>query len=146
VYAKTGTTDDAADAWFVGCARAPQYVCIATWMGYEDHRSMRDIGGQRGLVYGGTVPARIFARTFEILREIQAARRAGPTSSPSPAAPVLPAAPAVPARQVPVPLPSPSPVPSAPAAPVPSPSPPAPVESTVPPSLLPPVAGASPPA
>jgi penicillin-binding protein 1A len=146
VYAKTGTTDDAADAWFVGCARAPQYVCIATWMGYEDHRSMHDIGGQRGLVYGGTVPARIFARTFEILREIQAARRAGPTGSPSPAAPVLPAAPAVPARQVPVPLPSPSPVPSAPAAPVPSPSPPAPVESTVPPSLLPPVAGASPPA
>ncbi|MCU1672244.1 MAG: penicillin-binding protein [Frankiales bacterium] len=76
VYGKTGTTNEARDAWFVGCARAPQYVCIATWMGYEDHRSMHDIAGVRGLVYGGTLPAKVFARTFEILREIQADRAA----------------------------------------------------------------------
>ncbi|MCA1719760.1 MAG: penicillin-binding protein [Actinobacteria bacterium] len=83
VYGKTGTTNEARDAWFVGCARAPQYVCIATWMGYEDHRSMHDIAGVRGLVYGGTLPAKVFARTFEILREIQA-DRAGRLSGNTP--------------------------------------------------------------
>jgi hypothetical protein len=56
--------------------REPQYVCIATWMGYEDHESMHDIAGQSGLIYGGTLPAKIFARTFEILRQIQADRKA----------------------------------------------------------------------
>jgi penicillin-binding protein 1A len=88
VYGKTGTTDEATDAWFVGCVRAPQYVCIATWMGYEDHQSMHDIAGQKGLIFGGTLPAKIFARTFEILREIQADRKARlagkPTAQPSP--------------------------------------------------------------
>jgi penicillin-binding protein 1A len=76
VYGKTGTTDEARDAWFVGCVREPHYVCIATWMGYEEHRSMHDIAGRKGLVYGGTLPAKVFARTFEILREIQAERKA----------------------------------------------------------------------
>ena len=89
VYGKTGTTDQAKDAWFVGCVREPQYVCIATWMGYEDHRSMHDIAGQQGLVFGGTLPAKIFARTFDILRQIQADRKARlagkatPTAAPS---------------------------------------------------------------
>ncbi len=86
VYGKTGTTDDAKDAWFVGCAREPQYVCIATWMGYEDNRSMRNIGGVKGLVFGGTLPAKVFSRTFEILREIQADRAARMSPAPSPTA------------------------------------------------------------
>ncbi len=86
VYGKTGTTDEAKDAWFVGCVREPQYVCIATWMGYEDHRSMRRIEGTPGLVYGGTLPAKVFSRTFEILREIQADRQARLAPSPSPSA------------------------------------------------------------
>ena len=77
VYGKTGTTDEATDAWFVGCVREPQYVCIAVWMGYEDNRSMHDIAGQQGLILGGTLPARIFARTLEDLRAIQSARQAG---------------------------------------------------------------------
>jgi len=89
VYGKTGTTDEAKDAWFVGCAREPQFVCIATWMGYEDNRPMRNIGGVRGLVFGGTLPAKVFARTFEILREIQAERKSrmsgtGASIAPSP--------------------------------------------------------------
>jgi penicillin-binding protein 1A len=90
VYGKTGTTNDARDAWFVGCVREPQYVCIATWMGYEDHRPMKNIHGVKQ-VYGGTLPAKVFARTFEILREIQADRKArlsggGSSVSPSPTA------------------------------------------------------------
>jgi penicillin-binding protein 1A len=88
VYGKTGTTNDAKDAWFVGCVREPQYVCIATWMGYEDHgpkdKPMRNIYGVKGLVFGGTLPAKIFARTFEILREIQADRKARLSGKPAP--------------------------------------------------------------
>ena len=91
VYGKTGTTNDAKDAWFVGCVREPQYVCIAIWMGYEPQREMRNIAGVKGLVYGGTLPAKVFSRTFEILREIQADRKArmsgsGDGSSASPRA------------------------------------------------------------
>jgi penicillin-binding protein 1A len=128
VYGKTGTTDLARNAWFVGCVREPQYVCIATWMGYEDNRSMHDIAGQRGLIFGGTLPAKIFARTFEILRQIQAERKArlsgkavpSPTPSAkqrrratptaSPGAP-RPASPTAQPGQSPKPQPSPSPPP-----------------------------------
>ena len=85
VFGKTGTTNGSTDAWWVGCARSPQNVCISVWMGYEDRTcagvqgtacgGMRDVNGVEQ-VYGGTLPARIFARTFEVLREIQAGRAA----------------------------------------------------------------------
>ncbi len=90
VFGKTGTTNDSTDAWFVGCARAPQNLCIATWMGYEDQvctgiagtscGGMKDAGRPSLLdprydqVYGGTLPAQVFTRTFQILEEIRAAR------------------------------------------------------------------------
>jgi len=96
VYAKTGTTNDSEDAWFVGCARAPQNLCIATWMGYEykqcrlgsGARQLRvrgaACGGMKGLhgvqqVYGGTLPAEIFSRTFANLA--RAGRGAAPPGS-----------------------------------------------------------------
>jgi membrane peptidoglycan carboxypeptidase len=82
VYGKTGTTDEARNAWFVGCTYEPYYLCMATWMGYEDNESMHDIAGQQGLIYGGTLPAKIFARTFEILRQIQADRKARLSGKP----------------------------------------------------------------
>jgi penicillin-binding protein 1A len=133
VYGKTGTTDKATDAWFVGCVRAPQYVCIATWMGYEDHRSMHDIAGQQGLIYGGTLPAKIFARTFEILRQIQADRKVRLAGQPVPT--VAPTATFTPFRRrrpTPPPAPRPTasrsptraPLPTAPPAPSPTPTPP----------------------
>jgi membrane peptidoglycan carboxypeptidase len=90
VYGKTGTTNDSMDAWFVGCVKDPYHVCIATWMGYE-YQSCAGVrgdscGGMQGLkglrqVYGGTLPAEIFARTFDKLREIEA-RRAAPPPPP----------------------------------------------------------------
>ncbi|MFZ4518439.1 MAG: transglycosylase domain-containing protein [Microthrixaceae bacterium] len=52
---KTGTTNDAKDAWFTG------YTCdltAAVWMGYEQPREMRTFKGQQ--VAGGTVPAAIW--------------------------------------------------------------------------------------
>jgi penicillin-binding protein 1A len=81
VYGKTGTTNGSTDAWFIGCARSPQNLCIAVWMGYEDQNCKgvvgRNCGGMLNVngvkqVYGGTLPAKIFDRSFEILREIQA--------------------------------------------------------------------------
>ncbi|MGB8649645.1 MAG: transglycosylase domain-containing protein, partial [Mycobacteriales bacterium] len=101
VFGKTGTTNDSTDAWFVGCI-PDQHLCVATWMGYE--YSSCDLsgglhvdgpcGGMKGLhgvrqVYGGTLPARIFARSQEVLRQIQAdraARAAGLTPSVAPTA------------------------------------------------------------
>jgi len=55
---KTGTTDDAKDAWFAG------YTCnltAAVWMGYENPKTMTLPGG--GQMAGGATPARIW-RSF----------------------------------------------------------------------------------
>jgi len=81
VYGKTGTTNDSKDAWFVGCSKDPQSLCVAVWMGYDDPTctgtesscgGMVNVEGVKA-VYGGTLPAKVYARTFEILR----ARSAG---------------------------------------------------------------------
>ncbi|MCW2544684.1 MAG: pbpF 1 [Frankiales bacterium] len=89
VFGKTGTTNDSTDAWFTGCI-PDQHICVATWMGYEDISCRSDTthvvgtscGGMKGLhgvrqVFGGTLPAKIFARSQQLLREIKAARKAG---------------------------------------------------------------------
>jgi penicillin-binding protein 1A len=68
VYGKTGTTDDFTNAWFTGCSDS---LCLAVWMGYDkeylDHgrvaHSMKNVEGVPE-VFGGTLPAKIFARTF----------------------------------------------------------------------------------
>jgi penicillin-binding protein 1A len=54
---KTGTAQDATDAWF--CGYVPQLVtCV--WVGYPDGaRPMRDVAGVPE-VYGGTIPATIW--------------------------------------------------------------------------------------
>ncbi len=101
VFGKTGTTNDSTDAWFIGCARAPQNICLATWMGYEDQIcdgvEGRACGGMKNVhgvkqVYGGTLPAKIFDRTFEILKEIQDAKtrstNGGPAATVASASPV----------------------------------------------------------
>jgi penicillin-binding protein 1A len=52
---KTGSSEENADAWFVGYTPA---LSTAIWMGYSDSntRSLRNIKGV-GTVYGGTIPA-----------------------------------------------------------------------------------------
>jgi penicillin-binding protein 1A len=55
---KTGTTENHADAWFIGYV--PQ-LSTAVWVGYPDSLvPMTDVGGIA--VSGGSYPARIFAR------------------------------------------------------------------------------------
>jgi len=85
VAGKTGTTDNFTNAWFTGCTTS---LCISVWMGYNHEfvhgraHEMKDIEGVRGGVFGGTLPAEIFARAFANYREILA-RRNAPTPSPS---------------------------------------------------------------
>ncbi len=54
---KTGTAQDATDAWF--CGYVPQ-LATCVWVGYpQGARPMRDVAGFPE-VYGGTIPARIW--------------------------------------------------------------------------------------
>jgi membrane peptidoglycan carboxypeptidase len=88
VFGKTGTTNDETDAWFVGCTHK---LCIATWMGYDrpflkdgSAHSMQNIHGV-GSVYGGTLPARIFASAWDNYRTIkEAEKHPGRVAAPSP--------------------------------------------------------------
>jgi penicillin-binding protein 1A len=88
VYGKTGTTDDFTNAWFTGCTRS---LCIAVWMGYDTQylhhgkvpHSMVNIEGVQGGVFGGTLPAEIFARAWSDYESIRAAH-ALPADTPSP--------------------------------------------------------------
>ena len=66
VYGKTGTTDHFTDAWFTGCTRT---LCITIWMGDTNPRELRDASGAP--VYGGTLPAKLFAQTFADYRSVQ---------------------------------------------------------------------------
>ena len=161
VFGKTGTTNDSGDAWFIGCARSPQNICLATWMGYEDSANCtgvvnsRACGGMLNVngvkqVFGGTLPAAIFDRTFEILRDIQAAKAGGPGVEPqatagppapraSPRPPVTDPQPVAPSRSPatqPVVTQAPEPSPAAPPAPSPLPS-------REPPPILPPNPGST---
>ena len=157
VYAKTGTTNDAKDVWFIGCAKAPQNLCISVWMGYEYKEctgrisstvngrvvaqktrvagpcgGMHDLHGFRD-VYGGTLPALVFARTFAILAEIQQARTVKPAVVPGNAVPRVTAGPAQPVRGT-SPAPRVAPITSSRSArPSPSPAP----NTDVPPPVLP---------
>ena len=83
----------------VGCIPG-QHLCISVWMGYEDtvcgspasasHVVGGSCGGMKGVhgvpqVCGGTLPAKIFARSQEILRQLQADRASGvPPAAPQP--------------------------------------------------------------
>ena len=88
VYGKTGTTDDFTNAWFTGCTHT---LCIAVWMGYEKeyfhngkvpHSMILPGVGQ---VFGGTLPARIFAQTWNDYRILQQPHGTlSPTPTPTP--------------------------------------------------------------
>jgi membrane peptidoglycan carboxypeptidase len=158
VFGKTGTTNSATDAWFTGCL-PEQHLCIATWMGYEylsckwkdpnlgrvkvdgPCGGMKKVHGHR-LVYGGTLPAEVFAKAQVILKRIKKERElreaglpvptAKPTATKRPRASHRPE-PAATVRPSRTPSPTPSPR-SSPTPPVVVPVPTSPESSSPPPS------------
>jgi penicillin-binding protein 1A len=91
VYGKTGTTDHFLNAWFTGCTPT---LCISVWMGYDKEylshgrvpHSMKNVEGNAE-VFGGTLPAQIFAKTFSDYRILKAPK---PKASPSASASITP--------------------------------------------------------
>ena len=129
VYGKTGTTDNFTNAWFTGCTPT---LCISVWMGYDKEfiakkgqkavpHSMKNIESVAGGVFGGTLPAQIFAKVYSNYRALQAPK---PTASPSPSATFHPQPRATSAKPSPSKSPTPSPsasaTPSEPVNPTPS--------------------------
>ena len=146
---KTGTTQDNANAWFVGYTAPGQgQLAAAVWVGHAKAVApLNDIPGYEGGVYGGTLPAKIWK---EFMDRAMAGRpvtqfpppqyvgsdrglpsaNVSPTTAPAPTiAPSLTPATTVPSTAPPVSTPpSTSPTPAPPSTPVrPSqlPSPPA---------------------
>ncbi len=125
---KTGTAQNATDAWF--CGYVPQ-LATCVWVGYpKGTRPMRDVAGFPE-VYGGTIPALIW---HDFMTEATAGMPvagfpsvsydiyADPPPAPIPAAPSLTPEPSPSASAEPSPSPSPEPSPSAEPPPKPSPS------------------------
>ncbi len=73
VFGKTGTTTNYHDAWFTGCTPS---LCVTVWVGYNNNKAMYHNGQP---VFGGTLPAEIYARMY-------ADQRAGPSALTSPSA------------------------------------------------------------
>lgn len=83
VYGKTGTTDNYENAWFTGCTPT---LCITVYLGYEKRpRPMYHAGEP---VFGGTLPAQIFAKTYADERLLAAGQplvvHSPPATGPSP--------------------------------------------------------------
>jgi penicillin-binding protein 1A len=76
---KTGSTDDNADAWFVGYTPA---LSTSIWMGYSDSntKSLKNIKGV-STVFGGTIPAATWKAYMG-----EALKNAPPADFPKPAA------------------------------------------------------------
>jgi penicillin-binding protein 1A len=130
VYGKTGTTDDFTNAWFTGCSHT---LCIAVWMGYDKQylhhgkvpHSMTNVEGE-SQVFGGTLPAKIFAQTWADYRTLQQPRgtlspvpSTSHSSTPQPHPSSTSPTPRPPKR-TPSPTPSPSQTPSETPTPTPS--------------------------
>ncbi|HVE63467.1 MAG TPA: transglycosylase domain-containing protein [Mycobacteriales bacterium] len=114
VFGKTGTSQNAADAWFVGCTEdAKQPLCLGIWVGHrEGNIPVRNVAGVRGAITGGAVPAQLFATIFDTVEELRsraetAVEGASPTASASPTRrPRRRSSPPVPARVSSTPRPS----------------------------------------
>jgi penicillin-binding protein 1A len=146
---KTGTAQNATDAWF--CGYVPQ-LATCVWVGYpQGTRPMRDVAGYPE-VYGGTIPARIWHDFMTeatagmpvvgfpaVSYDIYADPPPPPPPSPSPSEPSpatepspSPSEPSPASEPSPSASPSPSPRPSPSQTPSPSPSPAASAEPQAP--------------
>jgi len=159
-WGKTGTTENYADAWFVG---ATDQLTVAVWVGYPDAIRPMETEFQGGPVVGGTYPALIWREFMLDFVEINRARlqeecqtalaeaqedtapgetprtpepciEAGLTPDPdAPPPPVEPVPAPVPTPVQPAPVaPAPQPAPVEPVTPAPAPATPAPVPEPAP--------------
>lgn len=131
IWGKTGTTDNNADAWFVG---ANEDITVAVWVGYPDGATPMETEFAGLPVDGGTIPALIWHDVVTSWDSIKATREAGDAVSSSPdtgtVAPTAPAptgvAPTAPVAPAPEPpAQTPAPAPAAPSDPAPGGTPPA---------------------
>jgi penicillin-binding protein 1A len=153
VFGKTGTTNDSTDAWFTGCI-PDQHLCVASWMGFEYTQcasstthvvgtscgGMHDLGGVKGQIFGGTLPAQVFARAQVDLRAIKAARVARAAGITVPIAIPTPTvtAPTRRPRATPRPTPTAAVVPTKTVAPTQAPTVAPPTQQPTRPPILPP--------
>ena len=135
IWGKTGTTDNNADAWFVG---ANESLTVAVWVGYEDGATPMETEFGGAPVDGGTIPALIFNGVISAWDSLQAGRNEDEDSDSeetttletTTAAPVAPAPAPAPA---PVEEAPPTEAPAPPPEPEPAPEEAPPVEATPPP-------------
>lgn len=98
VAGKTGTSQEARDAWFVGFTA--DYV-TGVWMGYDDNTPLKG-------VTGGGLPAEIWAA---VMKDVQAGMTPRPLPMDAPPAPAAPEPAPQPVPQQALPLPDPVPQP-----------------------------------
>lgn len=92
VYGKTGTTDNYKDAWFTGCTPS---LCISVYLGYEQRPRSMYHGGQP--VFGGTLPAQLFAKMYADERLLASGQPLFPKPTVTPSfTPTRPTAPSSP--------------------------------------------------
>jgi len=122
IWGKTGTTDNNADAWFVG---ANEEITVAVWVGYPDGATPMETEFGGLPVDGGTIPALIWNEVVSAWDALQAERGVGDESTTTtPDTYVPPATTTTPAPTT-TPL-APAPVEPAPTEPAPAPTEPAP--------------------
>ncbi|MGE4426405.1 MAG: penicillin-binding transpeptidase domain-containing protein, partial [Solirubrobacteraceae bacterium] len=76
---KTGTTENNADAWFVGFSKR---LTVAVWVGYPDSGKPMETEYQGGPVEGGTYPAAIWGTFMGLAEGILTGRE--PEDAPEP--------------------------------------------------------------
>jgi len=93
IWGKTGTTDNNADAWFVG---ANEDITVAVWVGYPDGATPMETEFAGLPVDGGTIPALIWHDVVSSWDSIKATRDAGgdPSGSGASSGTVVPVTPA----------------------------------------------------
>jgi len=121
IWGKTGTTDNNADAWFVG---ANEDITVAVWVGYPDGATPMETEFAGLPVDGGTIPALIFNNVITAWDGLQASRGSSDsTDATTPTDGYVPPVTTptyVPPATTATPAPAPAPAPAGPAPPAPA--------------------------
>jgi penicillin-binding protein 1A len=125
IWGKTGTTDNNADAWFVG---ANEEITVAVWVGYPDGATPMETEFGGLPVDGGTIPALIWNEVVSAWDALQAERGVDEESTTTTTTPETYVPPATTTPETYVPPATTAPVEPAPTETAPAPVEPAPTE------------------